>query len=102
MAKLALAKIDSELDHLFPDRIPHRILPKTPGGANGLRGAYLVLQLHDEFIFEVVQEDLAMVAEIVQRSMRSAMELNVPLQVKMKSGASWGSMQPYELISGDH
>ncbi|XP_053675259.1 DNA polymerase theta [Anopheles nili] len=53
----------------------------------------LVLHLHDELIYEVPRAQLSKVAKILQSSMENCAKLSVPLRVKLKAGASWGSMQ---------
>jgi len=54
----------------------------------------LVLQIHDELLFEVPEVDLPTVQKIVREQMESALKenLTVPLVVRMKGGKSWGSM----------
>jgi DNA polymerase theta len=56
-----------------------------------------VLQLHDELIYEVNEQDVQKVAQLVKDNMESAMMLNVRLPVKVKVGPTWGSMQDMEL-----
>ncbi|KAJ8027524.1 DNA polymerase theta [Holothuria leucospilota] len=58
----------------------------------GHRGAYLVLQLHDELIYEVHKDDLDSVVQLVKKEMESAMTLLVKLPVKIKVGPTWGSL----------
>jgi DNA polymerase-1 len=52
----------------------------------------LVLQVHDELIFEVVQEELPLMKKLVQEAMEEAYSLSVPLRVSIETGASWGEM----------
>ena len=61
------------------------------------RGAYFVLQLHDELIYEVNEQDIQQVAQIVKDNMESAMMLSVRLPVKVKVGPTWGSMQDMDM-----
>ncbi len=51
--------------------------------------AALLLQIHDELIFEVAKAELGEIAALVRREMETALELSVPLEVTLKSGASW-------------
>ena len=96
LAKTALVKITAELRQTFLDATPHQLRGATSRGkAASPRGAYLVLQLHDEFIYEVHESDLPVVAEIVERHMRTAIPLRVPLCVKLRAGPSWGALTPY-------
>ena len=57
------------------------------------RGGYLVLQLHDELIYEVNEKDVSVVSDIIKDSMEHAMELPVKMPVKVKVGSSWGRLQ---------
>ncbi|XP_045135227.1 DNA polymerase theta-like [Portunus trituberculatus] len=61
------------------------------------RGAHLVLNLHDELMYEVMSEDVIQVAQLVQKHMEGAIQLSVALPVKLKVGPSWGSMQTLNL-----
>ncbi|MFN8584643.1 MAG: DNA polymerase I [Dehalococcoidia bacterium] len=54
--------------------------------------ARMVLQVHDELIFELPAEELDEVREIARRLMPS-IELSVPLVLDEKSGRSWGDME---------
>jgi hypothetical protein len=54
-----------------------------------------LLQVHDELIFEVREDCIGRVANIVKSCMENAVKLDVPLQVKIEIGSSWGHMSPY-------
>ncbi|XP_049575679.1 DNA polymerase theta isoform X1 [Syngnathus scovelli] len=62
-----------------------------------LRGAYFVLQLHDELFYETAEENLIQVAQIVKREMESAVKLYVKLKAKVKAGPSWGNLQDLDI-----
>jgi len=51
--------------------------------------AAMLLQVHDELVFEVSREDLDLLAEGVKFRMISAASLNVPLVVDIGFGANW-------------
>jgi DNA polymerase I len=51
--------------------------------------ATMLLQIHDELIFEVHRDDLHALANLVRREMEEALTLSVPLEVTVKSGANW-------------
>jgi DNA polymerase-1 len=53
----------------------------------------MILQVHDELIFEVPQDELARMEAIVTELMPSAMSLAVPLNVELKTGYTWGDME---------
>jgi DNA polymerase-1 len=56
--------------------------------ASGLRSRML-LQVHDELLFEVAPGELDQLRDIVTGAMRGAFELTVPLEVSMGTGRSW-------------
>jgi DNA polymerase-1 len=49
----------------------------------------LLLQVHDELIFEVPKEEIKTMTKLVSEVMEAAMELDVPLQVDVDHGDSW-------------
>jgi DNA polymerase-1 len=51
--------------------------------------AKLLLQVHDELIFEAPKEEIAILEKIVPEVMENAVELNVPLKVDYSYGDSW-------------
>ncbi len=55
----------------------------------GAPEARMILQVHDELVFEVQTADLAPLQELVLEEMRSVAELKVPLDVHVGSGRSW-------------
>jgi DNA polymerase-1 len=52
----------------------------------------LLLQVHDELIFEVPDCELEAMRTLVKREMEGAYRLSIPLRVSMESGRSWGEM----------
>jgi DNA polymerase-1 len=57
-------------------------------------GARMLLQVHDELLLEVPRDELATVAPLVRQTMETAMPLDVPLDVDLKTGDDWESMTP--------
>jgi DNA polymerase-1 len=53
----------------------------------------LILQVHDELIFEVPEGEVAVMQEIVPRLMACAITLSVPVKVDLKMGCTWGQME---------
>ena len=53
----------------------------------------LLLQVHDELVFEVPQEELEEMRQLVPQAMSTALELSVPLKVDIKTGTNWGEME---------
>ena len=51
--------------------------------------ATMLLQIHDELIFEVKRNDLHAAAHLVRSEMEGALALSVPLEVTVKAGRNW-------------
>ena len=51
--------------------------------------AWMVMQVHDELVFEVAEAQVAAFIEQVKARMQGAAELSVPLIVEAESGANW-------------
>ncbi|MCH8309957.1 MAG: DNA polymerase I [Chloroflexi bacterium] len=52
----------------------------------------MILQVHDELIFEVPNGEMSQMQEIIMELMPSALSMDVPLDVELKSGYTWGDM----------
>jgi DNA polymerase I len=53
----------------------------------------MVLQVHDELVFEVAPGEGERLAELVRREMQGVYRLRVPLEVSMATGRSWAEAQ---------
>jgi len=53
----------------------------------------MLLQVHDELIFEVPREEMEIMRELVPGVMSTALALSVPLKVDIKAGTNWGEME---------
>lgn len=75
LIKLAMVKIASELK---------------------LKGlcSRMILQVHDELVFETTEAELSFLAPLVCQAMETALTLNVPLQVDFKVGLNWYDLRP--------
>ena len=51
--------------------------------------ARMLLQVHDELLFEAPEDELARLEALTREVMESAMTLDVPLKVDIKTGADW-------------
>lgn len=60
--------------------------------ASGLR-AQMILQVHDELVFECAEADVEALRALVKREMEGAMQLSVPLKVEVKVGPDWYAMK---------
>ncbi|MFH1775204.1 MAG: DNA polymerase I [Chloroflexota bacterium] len=61
-------------------------------GERGLKSRML-LQVHDELIFEVPEAEIKEMSRLVPEVMAGALKLSVPLKVDIKTGRNWGEME---------
>jgi DNA polymerase-1 len=77
LMKLAMVRIDRALEEAGLD-------------------ATMLLQIHDELIFDVRRSQLGRVAALVREHMENAMTLSVPIEVTLKSGHNWYDVAPLD------
>ncbi|MDD5127064.1 MAG: DNA polymerase I, partial [Dehalococcoidales bacterium] len=53
----------------------------------------MLLQVHDELIFEVPEAEIATMRQLVPDIMANALKLSVPVKVDIKQGKNWGQME---------
>ncbi len=63
--------------------------------------ARMVLQVHDELLFECPEEEVPRLARLVRSAMEEAYPLDVPLRVEVKSGLNWWLVTPLDDEDGD-
>jgi len=56
----------------------------------------MILQVHDELVFEVPVEELEKTRRMVRREMEGVAKLDVPIKVEMKQGHNWYEAEPME------
>ena len=49
----------------------------------------MILQVHDELVFDVYKEELDFLSNIVKDKMINALPLNVPIEVNLNTGTNW-------------
>lgn len=70
MIKLAMIEVDKKLrEHKFETK--------------------MILQVHDELVFDVPKDELAEVTPVIKKAMETAMLLEVPVVVESGSGMNW-------------
>ncbi len=57
--------------------------------------ARMLLQIHDELVFESPPDQLSELATLVNEEMSGAAELDVPLKVDIKTGNNWAECEPW-------
>jgi DNA polymerase-1 len=53
----------------------------------------MLLQVHDELVFETPKEEMDAINDLVCDEMPAAMDLDVILKVDTKWGSTWGDME---------
>jgi DNA polymerase-1 len=71
------------------DLIKRAMLRVADALAGSKLSAAMLLQVHDELLFEVEEGDLEALTALVTGEMEGAMELEVPLKVESGAGKSW-------------
>jgi DNA polymerase-1 len=53
----------------------------------------MLLQVHDELLFEVAESEAVEMSRLVPETMSGAMELSIPLKVDIASGRNWAELK---------
>ncbi len=57
------------------------------------KSCQMILQVHDELLFECASKQIKQIAKMVKEKMEKALKLSVPVVVDLKFGSSWGEME---------
>lgn len=49
----------------------------------------LILQIHDELLVETAEDEMSLVADIMEKEMKNAAELAVSLEIDLHTGKNW-------------
>ncbi len=82
LIRIAMKKVDDTLEQ-------EGLLKKT----------HIILQVHDELIYEVEENAISKAAKIIKQGMESVAKLSVPLEVNISVGDSWGSLKEQDIKS---
>jgi DNA polymerase-1 len=90
------AAINAPIQGTSADIIKRAMVRMLPALAEaGLPNVRMLLQVHDELVFELPEGDAAAATPVIQRTMAEAaapaVALDVPLGVEVGHGASWGA-----------
>ncbi|GAB4375317.1 MAG: DNA polymerase I [Kiloniellaceae bacterium] len=87
------AAINAPIQGTAADIIKRAMIRVPPALENAGLGARMLLQVHDELLFEVpkaeVEETSALVREVMENACLPAVELSVPLTADAGTGANW-------------
>jgi len=56
---------------------------------DAVSSARMILQVHDELVFEVSENEVPALTELLRECMENALELKVPIVVEFGVGANW-------------
>jgi DNA polymerase-1 len=54
--------------------------------------AKMIMQVHDELVFEVPEEELQKAISMIQNEMETVMDLSVPLKISISLGKNWAEV----------
>ena len=83
LIKLAMIKVQKELEN-------------TEGNKGG-KLAKMILQVHDELVFEVKNDSLILLAKKIKEIMETVYKLKVPIEAEAKFGKNWGDLKEMEI-----
>ena len=93
MIKKAMVEIDRELEK----REERREKREEKNSSLFPLCCSLILQVHDELLFECDPENIEEIAKMIKEKMENSLVLNVPVKVDLKTGKNWGEMSPLEI-----
>ncbi len=90
------AAINAPIQGTCADIIKRAMVRMEPAlAAAGLTNVQMLLQVHDELVFELPEGDVAAARPVIERVMAEAaapaVTLSVPLGIEIGTGASWGA-----------
>lgn len=90
------AAINAPIQGTCADIIKRAMVRMMPAlAAAGLGHVRMLLQVHDELVFELPEADVgaasAVIREVMESAARPSVELSVPLGVEIGTGLSWGA-----------
>lgn len=90
------AAVNAPVQGTAADIIKRAMIRMEPALAlAGLTGVRMLLQVHDELVFEVPEADVALAADTIRTVMESAadpaLRLSIPLGVEIGTGPNWGA-----------
>ncbi len=56
----------------------------------------MIIQVHDELLFEIREKKVAEISEEIRNIMKGKLKLKVPIVVDMEAGGDWGELEPID------
>jgi DNA polymerase I-like protein with 3'-5' exonuclease and polymerase domains len=102
LMKMAMERINQALDQMFPFDLKSREFSLVQNNSHlfiylvrptPIRPVYLILQIHDELIFEIETSSRTNeIIHLIHHEMECNDQMNLILPVQIKSGDNWDSM----------
>ena len=74
LIKIAMIKIHNQLPQISPK-------------------SKMILQVHDELVFEVPEKEIEKVGAFVQKEMENVYKFQCPIKADIEAGYNWGEMK---------
>jgi DNA polymerase-1 len=84
--------VNSPIQGSAADIVKQAMIDVSRALADRAMASRLLLQVHDELIFEVPEGELDQARELVREKMERAVQLSVPLRVSLEVGPTWGDI----------
>ncbi|MGA1842629.1 MAG: DNA polymerase I [bacterium] len=81
--------INSPVQGSAADLIKKAMISLYPRILKELPETKLILQIHDELLFEVKEKEVKRASEVIKEEMEGAIRLSVPVKVDINTGRSW-------------
>jgi DNA polymerase-1 len=85
--------INAPIQGTAADIVKKAMLAIPPALAGAGLSARMLLQVHDELVFECPKKEVKETAQVVRRMMETVFRLDVPLGVEVRSGQNWEEMK---------
>jgi DNA polymerase-1 len=86
--------VNSPIQGAAADIIKLAMLRLPAALAKAKLSARMLLQVHDELVFECPADEVEAVARVAREVMEGAFKLDIPLSVEVRSGKNWEEMKP--------
>jgi DNA polymerase-1 len=84
--------VNSPIQGSAADIVKKAMIEVTQALAARKLATRLLLQVHDELIFEAPEPEADEAAEVIRKAMEGAFALEVPLRVSVETGRAWGEL----------
>jgi len=88
------AAVNHPIQGSAADMIKKAMVEINKGSRVKGEGCRMILQVHDELLFECDPKEVESAAKMVKEKMENALKLSVPVIAEVKVGPNWGEMTP--------